>query len=37
VFKAIKQLQKEYPELKLVLSVSATKEELPSYMKRYAK
>ena len=37
VFKAIKQLQKEYPELKMVISLSATKEELPSYAKRYAK
>ena len=37
VFKAIKALQKEYPELKFVVSISATKEELPSYLKRYAK
>lgn len=37
VFKAIKELQKEYPELKMVISLSATKEELPSYVKRYAK
>lgn len=37
VFKAIKELQKEYPELKMVISLSATKEELPSYVKHYAK
>ena len=36
-FKAIKKLQKEYPELKFVVSLSATKEELPSYVRRYAK
>lgn len=36
-FKAIKQLQKEYPNLKFIISLSATKEELPSYVRRYAK
>lgn len=37
VFDAIKSLQKEYPDLKMVISLSATKEELPSYVRRYAK
>ena len=36
VFKDIKLLQKEYPNLKFIISLSATKEELPSYLKRFA-
>ena len=36
-FKAIKKLQKDYKDLKFVVSISATKEELPSYLRRYAK
>ncbi len=33
LFKSIKQLQEEYPELKFVISVSASYEELPAYVK----
>lgn len=32
LFKSIKQLQEEYSDLKFVISVSASKEELPSYV-----
>lgn len=32
LFNSFKQLQEEYPELKFVVSVSASKEDLPSYV-----
>lgn len=32
LFASIKQLQEEYPELKFVISVSAAREDLPSYV-----
>ena len=35
LFKAVRQLKKEYPNLKFVISVSSTKENLPSYIARY--
>ncbi len=35
LFKSLKALQKEYPNLKFVVSVSATKEELPKYIAKY--
>ena len=31
------RLEKEYPELKIVVSVSATKEDLPKYIAKYVK
>ena len=35
LFKSIRQLKKAYPNLKFVISVSASKEELPTYISRY--
>ena len=35
LFKSIRQLKKDYPNLKFVISVSSTKEALPSYISRY--
>lgn len=35
LFASLKKLQKEYPNLKFVVSVSATKNELPSYIAKY--
>ena len=35
LFKAVRQLKKEYPNLKFVISVSAVKEDLPSYIAKY--
>ncbi len=35
LFKAINQLQKEYKSLKFIISVSSTKEDLPSYIVKY--
>ncbi len=32
LFKSIKQLQEEYPDLKFVISVSAAREDLPAYV-----
>ena len=32
LFKSFNQLQEEYPDLKFVVSVSSTKEELPEYI-----
>ncbi|MBO5926583.1 MAG: hypothetical protein J6Q38_03385, partial [Clostridia bacterium] len=37
LFKALNKLQKEYQGLKFIVSVSATKEELPSYVAKYVK
>ena len=34
-FKTLKTLKKEYPALKFIVSVSATREELPSYIAKY--
>ena len=34
LFKAIEDLQEEYKELKFVISVSASKEDLPDYVKK---
>ncbi len=36
LFASIEKLQLEYPELKFVVSVSASKEELPAYVAKYA-
>lgn len=35
LFKSIRQLKKSYPNLKFVISVSSTKEALPSYIAKY--
>ena len=35
LFASIEKLQAEYPELKFVVSVSASKEELPAYVAKY--
>ena len=37
LFKAIRLLQKEYKNLKFVISISAEKENLPKYVLRYVK
>lgn len=37
LFRALRKLQKEYKQLKFIVSVSATKEQLPSYIARYVK
>ncbi len=37
LFDAINKLQKEYSELKFVVSVSASYEDLPEYVKKYVK
>ena len=37
LFSSIKQLQDEYPELKFVISVSASYDELPAYVKELVK
>ncbi len=37
LFRALRQLQKEYKQLKFFVSVSANKEELPIYIARYVK
>lgn len=37
LFKSINALQKEYPELKFIVSVSASYEELPKYIAKYVK
>ncbi len=37
LFKSLSVLQKTYPELKFIVSVSGTKEELPTYISKYVK